>query len=177
MVQHEMENITDIHDPRVYPQSTWCNYIWPNLPGLPPLCLHTANDQILEAGTPWEWGYVDSFSGLSDYKHKLAYHDGRIAGCETLHLPSSPESEKPGVVSPRVLCRLFRFPVVTLLGKYHRVCRCNRPVWVFTCDPHICHLEVSCYLQTTSCFWMLQQGCAATDLLSLKIICVLQLVS
>ena len=65
----------------------------------------------------------------------LAYHDGRIAGCETLHLPSSPESEKPGVVSPMVLCRLFRFPVVTLLGKYHRVCRFSRPVWVFTCDP------------------------------------------
>ena len=137
MVWHEMENITDMHRPPcVYPQSTWCNYIWPNLPGLPPLYLHTANDQILEAETPWEWGYVETPSlDWVTISINLAYHDGRIAGCETLHLPSSPESEKPGVVSPMVLCRLFRFPVVTLLGKYHRVCRFSRPVWVFTCDP------------------------------------------
>ena len=67
----------------------------------------------------------------------LDYHDGRIADYETSRLSSPPESEKPGVVSPMVLCRLFRFPVVTLLGKCHRVCRYSRPVWVFTCDLHM----------------------------------------
>jgi len=28
--------------PCVYPLFSWHNRIWPNLPGLPPLCLHTA---------------------------------------------------------------------------------------------------------------------------------------
>jgi len=44
--------------PCVYPLTTWSNHMWPNLPGLPPLYLHTASDQILEVGTAWEWGYV-----------------------------------------------------------------------------------------------------------------------
>ena len=43
--------------PCVYLLSTWHNRTWLNLPGLPPLYLHTVSDQILEVGTAWERGY------------------------------------------------------------------------------------------------------------------------
>ena len=43
--------------PYIYHLSTWRNRMWPNLPGLPPLYLHTVSDQILEVGTTWERGH------------------------------------------------------------------------------------------------------------------------
>ena len=43
----------------VHHLSIWRNRTWPNLPGLPPLYLHTVSDQVLEVGTAWEWGYHD----------------------------------------------------------------------------------------------------------------------
>ena len=44
---------------------------------------------------------------------------------------SSTESDKPGVVSPKVLCRLFKFPMVVLLGKYHHALMpVDHAVWV-----------------------------------------------
>ena len=40
--------------PSVYPLSTWCDRMRPNLPGLPSPYLHNASDQVLEV---WERGY------------------------------------------------------------------------------------------------------------------------
>jgi len=42
----------------VYPLSTWCSHMWPDLPGLSFHICHTASNQILEVGMVWERGYL-----------------------------------------------------------------------------------------------------------------------
>ena len=50
--------------PSCLPSHYMMSCTWVLLPGLPPPYLHTANDQKLEAGTTWEWGYTGLRTGL-----------------------------------------------------------------------------------------------------------------
>ena len=50
--------------PSCLPSHYLMSCTWVLLPGLPPPYLHTANDQKLEAGTSWEWGYTGLRTGL-----------------------------------------------------------------------------------------------------------------
>ena len=40
------------YPPCVYSLSSWCHHTWPNLPGLPPSCLHTTNIHKLRCEQP-----------------------------------------------------------------------------------------------------------------------------
>ena len=70
--------------PHVYPYIYLMSCTWFLLPGLPPLFLHAASDQKLEAGTAWEWGYTGLWTGLwtkiwSDVKFHVDYFLVRIS--------------------------------------------------------------------------------------------------
>ena len=48
----------------VYSLSAWCHYTWPNLPGLPPACLHTTNIQKLRCEQPGNDANIIACDGL-----------------------------------------------------------------------------------------------------------------
>ena len=93
----------------------------------------------------------------------LAYHDGRIADCALVFSTGERKAESILMESASSLQTVQ--VSIHYFARYHYVLNCA--IGHFESDPHVCHLEISCFLQTISCLASLlsfSKGCATTDL-------------